>query len=397
MKRICTLFITVVMATLTFASPRTMEEAMQIAGRFAADNQPSVSSVQRIRRALSASQPVQPMQLAYTKTQTDTAIPALYVFNTTSDDGGFVIVSADDRTRAILGYTDNGHFDSDNIPDNMHFWLRMYASEIASLSDDPATNLKAAAANFPATAANSSATDATTTYPTVAPLLGQTAWGQGTPFNNLCPTKDGERCVTGCVATAASQIMYYHKYPTRGTGSHSYEWNSQTLSSDFANVTFDWSNMIPNYNGTYTTTQATAVATLMSNVGISCDMNYDISANGGSGANSNVMMQSLITYFGYDAGMRVLPKDYMDETEMLAVIAQDLQANHPIFMSGRTPSNEGHAFVLDGMQSNGYVHINWGWDGYSNGYFAISSLDPYYQGTGGAAAGKVSRSRLLLI
>lgn len=388
MKRFFTLFISLLMAMFTFASPRTMEEAMQIAGRFAADNQPSVSSVQRIRRALSASRPAQPMQLAYTQTQTDTATPALYVFNTTADDGGFVIVSADDRTRAILGYMDNGHFDSDNIPDNMHFWLRMYASEIASLSDDPATNLKAAAANFHATAANFSATDAATTYPTVAPLLGQTAWGQGTPFNNLCPTKDGERCVTGCVATAASQIMYYHKYPTRGTGSHSYEWNSQTLSSDFANVTFDWSNMIPNYNGTYTTTQATAVATLMSNVGISCDMNYDISANGGSGANSNVMMQSLITYFGYDAGMRVLPKDYMDETEMLAVIAQDLQANHPIFMSGRTPSNEGHAFVLDGMQSNGYVHINWGWNGYSDGYFPISAMDPSGQGTGGAASGQ---------
>ena len=254
MKRICTLFITVVMATLTFANPRTMEEAMQIAGRFAADNQPSVSSVQRIRRALSASRPAQSMQLAYTQTQTDTATPALYVFNTTSDDGGFVIVSADDRTRAILGYTDNGHFDSDNIPDNMRFWLRMYASEIASLSDDPATNLKAAAANFHATAANFSATDATTTYPTVAPLLGQTVWGQGTPFNNLCPEVNGDHCPTGCVATAAAQIMYHHKHPAKGTGSHSYQWNNQTLSADFANTTFDWANMLPSYKGNYSDT-----------------------------------------------------------------------------------------------------------------------------------------------
>ena len=97
------------MAMFTFANPRTVEEAMQIAGRFAADNQPSVSSAQRIRRALSASQPAQPMQLAYTQTQTGNATPALYIFNTTADDGGFVIVSADDRSRAILGYTDNGH------------------------------------------------------------------------------------------------------------------------------------------------------------------------------------------------------------------------------------------------------------------------------------------------
>ncbi len=381
MKRFFTLFISIFMAMFTFANPRTVEEAMQIAGRFAADNQPSVSSAQRIRRALSASQPAQPMQLAYTQTQTGNATPALYIFNTTADDGGFVIVSADDRSRAILGYTDNGHFDAGNMPDNLRFWLRMYASEIASLSDNPIANLKAAAASF-------SATTTYTTYPTVAPLLGQTAWGQGTPFNNLCPTKDGERCVTGCVATAAGQIMYYHKYPTRGQDSYSYEWNNQTLSADFANTTYDWANMLPNYNGNYTTTQANAVATLMSHVGISCDMNYDISANGGSGANSNVMMQSFINHFGYDMGIRVLPKDYMDETEMLSVIAQDLQANHPIFVSGRTTNDEGHAFVLDGMQSNGYVHINWGWDGYSDGYFPISALDPSYQGTGGAASGQ---------
>ncbi len=385
MKRFFTLFIIVVMATLTFASPRTMEEAMQIAGRFAADNQPSVSSVQRIRRALSASRPAQPMQLAYTQTQTDTATPALYVFNTTSDDGGFVIVSADDRTRAILGYTDNGHFDSDNIPDNMHFWLRMYASEIASLSDDPATNLKAAAANFHATAANFSATDATTTYPTVAPLLGQTAWGQGTPFNNLCPEVNGDHCPTGCVATAAAQIMYHHKHPAKGTGSHSYQWNNQTLSADFANTTFDWANMLPSYKGNYSDTQATAVATLMATIGISCDMNYGHDA---SGAVTAAMLAALRTYFGYDAAIRALPKDCMDETEMLTLIGQDLQANHPILVNGRTTQDEGHAFVLDGMQSNGYVHINWGWDGYSDGYFAISSLDPYYQGTGGAASGQ---------
>jgi len=378
MKRFFTLFVTVVMAMLTFANPRTMEEAMQIAGRFAADNQPSVSSVQRIRRALSASQPAQSMQLAYTQTQTDNATPALYVFNTTADNGGFVIVSADDRTRAILGYTDNGHFDAGNIPDNMRFWLRMYASEIASLSDNPAANLKAAAASFSPAATY-------TTYPTVAPLLGQIAWGQGTPFNNLCPELYGSRCPTGCVATAAAQIMYHHKHPVKGTGSHSYEWNRQTLSADFANITFDWANMLPSYKGNYSDTQATAVATLMATIGISCDMDYGQTS---SGAITAAMLSSLHTYFGYDAAIRALPKDYMDETEMLTLIGQDLQASRPILVNGRTLKDEGHAFVLDGMQSNGYVHINWGWDGYSDGYFPISALDPSYQGTGGAASGQ---------
>ncbi len=381
MKHILTVMLAMLMAMLTVANPRTMEEAMQIAGRFAADKQPAVSSVQRIQRALSAGRTVQPMQWAYTQTQTDNATPALYVFNTAATDGGFVIVAADDRARAILGYADNGAFDAENIPDNLRFWLRMYASEIAALSGE-------ASAGGAPTAATDAAAATNTTYPIVDPLLGETVWGQGTPFNNQCPTKDNERCVTGCVATAASQIMYYHKYPKTGTGSHSYEWNSQTLKATFGKTTYDWTNMLPDYSGTYTNAQATAVATLMYHVGVACEMQYDLSANGGSGAYSSQMMQALIDYFGYDAGIRVLPKDYMNESEMLGIIAQDLQAGHPIFMSGSTTKNEGHAFVLDGMLPSGYVHINWGWNGYYNAYFPISAMDPTGQGTGGAASGE---------
>ena len=261
------------------------------------------------------------------------------------------------------------------MPANVRFWLQMYADEIARAAEIPATTAQ--------TTEN--------TYPIVSPLLGTTVWGQEAPFYNMCPTLSGVQCVTGCVATAASQIMYHHQYPTRGTGSHSYTWKtgSQTLSADFGNTTYDWANMLPDYSGNnYTMAQANAVATLMSHTGIACDMEYNTSANGGSATISHKMMTALIRHFGYDTGIRVLPKDYMDENEMLNLIAQDLQAGHPIFMSGYTTNNEGHAFVCDGMQSNGYIHINWGWDGYCNGHFAISAMNPYGQGTGGAASGQ---------
>ncbi len=356
---------------VSVAAPRTAEEAAVIAGRFAACKTQPVA--QRMRRIQMSSSAVQPMRLVYTQAQSDNA-PALYVFNSETADGGFVVVSAEDNARTILGYADSGHFTEAEMPANMRFWLQMYADEIAR------------AAQAPASAAQ---TGDDTAYPAVSPLLGTIAWGQDEPYNNLCPSKDGVQCVTGCVATAASQIMYYHRHPAKGTGAHSYTWNNQTLSANFGNTTYDWTNMLPVYSGTnYSTTQANAVATLMSHVGIACDMGYDTNANGGSGAVSNSALQALIHYFGYDAGIRVLPKDYMDETEMLGAIASDLQAGHPVFMSGRTTQNEGHAFVLDGMQSNGYVHINWGWNGYYNAYFAISAMNPYGQGTGGAASGK---------
>lgn len=351
---------------LSMAAPRTAQEAAEIASRF--------TSLHQTIRAKQSSAMGQQMRLAYTQAQTNHT-PALYVFNTEKADGGFVIVSADDNTRAILGYADNGTFSEENMPANMRFWLQMYADEIARAAEIPATTAQ--------TTEN--------TYPIVSPLLGTTVWGQEAPFYNMCPTLSGVQCVTGCVATAASQIMYHHQYPTRGTGSHSYTWKtgSQTLSADFGNTTYDWANMLPDYSGNnYTMAQANAVATLMSHTGIACDMEYNTSANGGSATISHKMMTALIRHFGYDTGIRVLPKDYMDENEMLNLIAQDLQAGHPIFMSGYTTNNEGHAFVCDGMQSNGYIHINWGWDGYCNGHFAISAMNPYGQGTGGAASGQ---------
>lgn len=357
---------------LSVAAPRTAQEAAEIAGRFISN--PHQKVTQRIQYAQMSSTAGQPMRLAYTQEQGNKT-PALYVFNTENTDGGFVIVSADDNTRAILGYADNGTFSEENMPANIRFWLQMYADEIARAAEMPATTAQ--------TTEN--------TYPIVSPLLGNTVWGQDAPFYNLCPTLNDIQCVTGCVATAVSQIMYYHKYPTRGTGSHSYKWETggQTLSADFGNTTYDWANMLADYSGNnYTTAQANAVATLMLHTGIACDMEYNTSANGGSSAISNKMMNALIRHFGYDTGMRVLPKDYMDENEMLNLIAQDLQAGHPIFMSGHTTNNEGHAFVCDGMQSNGYIHINWGWDGYCNGHFAISAMNPYGQGTGGAASGQ---------
>ena len=352
---------------LSMAAPRTAQEAAEIASRF--------TSLHQTIRAKQSSAMGQQMRLAYTQAQTNHT-PALYVFNTEKADGGFVIVSADDNTRAILGYADNGTFSEENMPANMRFWLQMYADEIARAAEIPATTTQ---------------TTENIIYPSVSPLLGTTVWGQEAPFYSMCPTLSGVQCVTGCVATAASQIMYHHQYPIRGTGSHSYTWKtgSQTLSADFGNTTYDWANMLPDYSGNnYTMAQANAVATLMSHTGIACDMEYNTSANGGSATISHKMMTALIRHFGYDTGIRVLPKDYMDENEMLNLIAQDLQAGHPVFMSGHTTNNEGHAFVCDGMQSNGYIHINWGWNGYYNGYFAISAMNPYGQGTGGAASGQ---------
>ena len=352
---------------------RTPEQAACVASEFLGNRNTPVA--RRMQQAEKADAVTVPVAIAYTQTQADNE-PAVYVFN---GQEGFVLVSANDDTRAVLGYSDNGRFDATDIPENMQFWLQMYADELARYEAKKPV-LKAGQV-----ALTRSKRAAATTYPTIAPILGNVEWGQDTPYNDLCPTVGGERSVTGCVATAISQIMYVHKYPTKGTGSKTYtsESNNLKISVNFGATTYDWENMLPYYNNNYNSTQANAVATLMYHVGVAADMDYDPD---GSGAASSVALANLGTYFDYDKGIQTLPKDYMKEEDILNAIVADLEVGHPVYVSGATKNQEGHAFVCDGMQSNGYLHINWGWDGMSNGYFALSALDPEQQGTGGSAS-----------
>ncbi len=348
---------------------RTPEQAACVASEFlSSKNTPAVRRMQQAEKAATVTAPV---EIAYTQMQVDNE-PAVYVFN---GEDGFVLVSAEDDARAVLGYSDHGRFDATDMPENMQFWLQMYADELAS---KPTSSLKGRVQRR--IAAQTQAT-----YPTISPILGEVEWGQDEPYNNLCPTVGGERSVTGCVATAISQIMYAHKYPIKGIGSKTYTTESHglQLNVNFGATTYDWGNMLPYYKNNYNSTQANAVATLMYHVGVAADMDYDPD---GSGAISSAALAAITEYFGYNKSIHVLPKDFMKEETVLQTVASDLQEGRPVYISGSTVNQEGHAFVCDGMQSDGYLHINWGWNGSGNGYFALSALDPENQGTGGSAS-----------
>ena len=352
---------------------RTPEQAACVASEFlSSKNTPAVRRMQQAEKAEAVTAPV---EIAYTQMQVDNE-PAVYVFN---GEDGFVLVSAEDDARAVLGYSDHGRFDATDMPENMQFWLQMYADELARYEANKPV-LKAGQVSMHR--AKRAATDS---YPTITPILGDVEWGQDEPYNNLCPTVGGERSVTGCVATAISQIMYVHKYPAKGIGSKTYTTESHglQLNVNFGATTYDWGNMLPYYKNNYNSTQANAVATLMYHVGVAADMDYDPD---GSGAISSAALAAITEYFGYNKSIHVLPKDFMKEETVLQTVASDLQEGRPVYISGSTVNQEGHAFVCDGIQSDGYLHINWGWNGSGNGYFALSALDPENQGTGGSAS-----------
>ena len=287
-----------------------------------------------------------------------------YVFNRGVHDG-FVVVAGDDCLPQVLGYSESGAFTADNIPLPMQDWMDEMNREIAFLQSH-----SGAIVYQPAKRA------------TVVHPLMTTRWDQGWPYNNLCPTYgDGSaRAVTGCVATAMAQIMKYYEWPLQGTGSHSYYCNVNdtdptTLSADFSQSVYEWDSMLDIYDGNSSEEACYAVAKLMSDVGISIDMGYGSS----SGASEMAVLTALTRYFGYSSRHYLLQRDLYGAAEWDQLLADEICASRPILYCGYSytqGSLGGHAFVLDGIDSNGLFHVNWGWGGSSDGYFRVSLLAP---------------------
>lgn len=369
MKKLILLMLTFVMAMTVMADNVTPEQAQALASKFLQTREATGS---RVRRAPG------------TAAQQLTMVPmmkGLYVFNV-SDDGGFIIVSGDDRTRSILGYSDSGNIDASSMPDNMRAWLQGYADEIAWLEQNAATITYAPAKAKAISRVGSHSTAA------ISPLVS-TKWNQGTPYNNLCPNySTGNRAVTGCVATAMAQVMKYHNWPAKPTKTipgYTTASYGLSLSSLTANVTFDWTNMTNTYTSSATGTTATAVATLMKYCGWSVQMDYGPS----SGANSNMVATALKEYFDYNSTTtQWVSRSFYTSAKWADLIYHELANNRPVVYGGQS-SGGGHEFVCDGYKyENGtdFFHINWGWGGMSDNYFVLSALDPDQQGIGGSSS-----------
>ena len=280
-----------------------------------------------------------------------------YIFNA-ENNAGFVIVSSDDRTKAVLGYSDHGAIDMNNLPENVAAWLGYYAEAISSLQDSPQD-------------VEYHTTTTATTRRNIAPLI-QSNWDQSSPFNNQC-VFSGATCLTGCVATAMAQVMNYHKYPKTVPAIAGYT-NGRTI-PDLPAVTLDWANMCNTYflYDERTDAQNNAVATLMRYCGQSVEMNY---GTGGSGTATGLSSVALFKYFGYNKSVHAIYRNGYSDEGWENEIYQELSANYPIIYSGRTTTNAGHAFIVDGYK-DGLYHVNWGWGSWCDGYFVLSVMDSH--------------------
>ena len=286
----------------------------------------------------------------------------LYILN--ADGGGFVIVSGDDRTTPILGYSDKGEFRMDNMPDNLRYWLESYVEQIKAL-DNGATPVVRARTR--------------SAQPAIEPMI-TTRWNQFEPYNLRCPVYNNSRCPTGCVATALAQVMYYYKWPTTSTAIPKYTTGTNSiLMPELPATSFRWDLMKENYKGNETDESAEAVAELMLYVGQANEMNYEVGASGAS-----IQTQSMIDYFGYSKNMQGLSARYYTTAEWDEIIYHELECGRPVLYSGHS-SSVGHQFICDGFDGNGLFHINWGWGGSSDGFFVLSLANPKSKGAGGGS------------
>lgn len=302
------------------------------------------------------------------------SLTAVYCFREPKSSA-YVIVAGDDSFgNPVLGYGTGAEDGMSSMPPAMKWWLDCYAQLIGTphgLSEE--NNVSGICSlNLSDNTDSMGSDNPGYTDSDVAPLLGSIAWGQSYPYNSLCPEKDSERCVTGCVATSTAQVMKFWEHPAKGNGSWSYKWNGTTLTSDFSSHTYDWNLITPTYGSGSTGEEIDAVARLMLDAGISFSMTYGTSS---SGAYSISTIYALINNFGYDKGIRYSQRTFYGADLWNKLIKDELDAGRPVIYIGQS-SDEGHQFICDGYAPGGYYHFNWGWSGRYDGYFLLTALNP---------------------
>lgn len=379
MKKTFLFSLVVLMHLAICAQPVSQDEAMQRAARFMAGkiHRTSIPRMRKVMQQLPADITTARQNAYY------------YVFNVDeAAQGGFVVVSGDDRAPSILGYSASGTFDAEQIPANLKAWLDGYAEQLRYIEEH----------QLPAQ-------HATTAAPTtvIEPLL-TTTWNQTAPYSDKCPTDPSTKkaSLTGCVATAMAQVLNYHRHPSQTlTTIPSYrvpydtKYNYLTGQTEYVYytvpaiepTTIDWDHMRndytkTNYSQNYTSEEADAVATLMQLCGTAVQMQY---SSEGSGAYTAYYPYALTTYFDYDPSLFLANRSDYSAAQWESMIYEELLAHRPVLYGGASMGGS-HAFVVDGYDGQGMFHLNWGWSGQADSYFLLSILNPYTTEMAGASS-----------
>ena len=366
MNRKTILGILALSAGLLHAENRSFDEAQSIAREFLGQKAGQPVEFHSMRRA------------ARNGAQSDASNQSFYAFNDVANDA-FVVVSGTTLTRPVLAYG-AGQLPTDiddSLPEGLRWWLEAIGRRTAYLEQHPE-------------AAETEAQIKATTE-AVAPLLGGIAWNQTGAYALQTPTIGSQHCPTGCVATAMGQIFRYYRQPTVGQGEHSYTWKyrasgtnySKELSVNFAEQTYDYSLMPLTFDRNYqgTSAEQNEVSKLLYHCGVAVNMDYDAE---GSGATSPFLDRAFVDYFGFNSRTICIMREAYSYDQWIAIMQGELREGRPVLYTGRSyiEENSGHAFVLEGFDSDGRYYVNWGWNGNYNAYYDIAVLNPDGVGVG---------------
>lgn len=350
MKKKLLLFSLLAVSGLTYAGNRSTSEMQAIA----LAHLPHSASVKSVNASV-----VDAQLLCLKETKT-------YIVYGQESTDGFVIVAKSDLADPLLGYS-TGHFDAADVPPALQWFLDTYSQQIEAAESG---------------AGHSAARAPRRTAATFTPVENfmTTKWSQDYPYNKLTPNN----YPSGCVATAIAQCLNYCQWPA----SASFEGNYALVTTTGTKTTTTWKKENVSttytwpYNDTYKSfgTVSDNMPALLRDCGYASYMQY---AASGSGALSYLAGVALTNIFNYPQEC-IKYKElncFVDVDGWAQIIYDELGKRSPIFYGANDDDYGGHAFVLSGIDDEGLVYVNWGWRGSSNGYYAITNLNPTQGGT----------------
>lgn len=350
MKRLFSICIVFLCFSPLFAQKRTLEQAKKAACEYLSQTQDGTAkAISGERLICSRSNNLQKI--------VGIEDSPFFILRDSLSPSSYIIVSGDERMKTVLAIGDKGRWDEDNIPDGLLFLLDCYCQQYMMLQSGEASKVLTASP---------------ITIPDVSPML-KTTWQQTTPYNALCPND----CPSGCVATAMSQVMKYHQYPSSGNGSFSYTSRTRkyNCSYNFSTANFKWNQMKSSYGDLGVgSEEKDVIAQATYACGVSVGMDYDKS---GSGAYLSDVPYAMINFFNYNKNVSFRDRGYYNSSEWYQMLCKELSSGRPVIYGGVDSKNGGHAFVIDGCNSKTKkFHVNWGWGGSFDDYYELDALDP---------------------
>jgi hypothetical protein len=270
------------------------------------------------------------------------------------EDTGFAIISGQFAAPPVLGYCMDGNYDTAVMPPGLLYLIEKYKYEINSFKKDkkkPTDKVEKLWSEY--------LTGNQMKSYSIGSYLLNTTWSQQSNFNQFCPAG----CPAGCTAVAMAQILRCWACRIAPTGYVSYSGlGYYGGSANIGATTYNWLSMS-------NSTANTDNALLIYHAGVSCYTHYNTDASSSTPGNAR---DGFVYNWGISPSAEVKWRiSHLNNWQEM--LEDELDLERPLLYSASS-----HSWVIDGYNSTGQFHCNWGWSNpnYYNGWFTLGNFDP---------------------